>query len=677
MADLSKALEPLISRVRTDVTWKKEHGKTFLEKDVPLDKDRILQHLNNIKAAGVCPIKEGETTTRVGLLDLDSHKGETSWADMELVCGAVCDVLERKGMFPVAFRSSGGHGIHIFCVWEYPQDAYSVRETLREALAELGYTNGTKGVHEKQIEIFPKQDGVPHGGFGNQFILPLTGKSVPLDPIFCYAPDERDEALKIKWKNSHSVLSRERPLKASNVRRNRYDGKLDELHKMLKAVDPDDSYDDWIRVGMAIHQESEGSDEGCDLFDEWSSMGKLYVGSEEIDMKWKSFRSDKARAVTAGFIKNLAEHGGYSESTSDDFEDVSSTPGVPPEPKRERLAIITLEDLGKWPKPKWWIKHIKPQGHNQIYGGTGDGKTFVELDMAFHIALGKDWNGYRTTQGKILYIVAEGSGSFYTRCQALAKHHGFTMQEMKENFRMIADTPNFTTIHDARIIEQKLKKMDFKPQHIVVDTWAQTTAGADENSGKDMGTALSIIGKLCANLGCSYDIIHHSGKDETRGSRGWSGFKGAVDSQLHVYRKDNKRVIWVDKMRDGKDDFGFEFQLRTIDVDYDEEDGKAITSCYVEYMGGKMAKGELPKETKFGRWEELALEAIDALSLTDTTVNIKSVIEECNRHIAHDGTRKDRRGERIERALTSLCAKGHFTFNNKNEIIPTELGNGD
>lgn len=76
MADLSSVLDPIILRVRPDITWrKKRNGKTVCERDVPLTPARIAQHLGDGDPVGVCPIKEGESTTEVAVLDLDSHKG--------------------------------------------------------------------------------------------------------------------------------------------------------------------------------------------------------------------------------------------------------------------------------------------------------------------------------------------------------------------------------------------------------------------------------------------------------------------------------------------------------------------------------------------------------------------------------------------------------------------------
>ena len=173
MDDYIKALEPVISRVRTDKTAVKKSGGVFWTKEALTDENLKL-HLSGVAARGVCPIKEGEDTTQLTLLDLDSHKGETSWNDMAYAALSIIDALETNALYANPWRSSGGNGMHLIILWDEPQDAYSVRKLLNEILKSVGYKNGTKGVAAKQVEIFPKQDSVSIGGSGNQFILPLA-----------------------------------------------------------------------------------------------------------------------------------------------------------------------------------------------------------------------------------------------------------------------------------------------------------------------------------------------------------------------------------------------------------------------------------------------------------------------------------------------------------------------
>lgn len=177
---LAAALAPLTRRVRLDVTAKLREGRMSWT-DEPLTAERLAAHLNGGPARGVCPIKAGESTTCVAVLDFDSHGGETPWPVMSEVVMSVVDALDMAwGMSPILFRSGGGRGVHLYLLWDAPQDAYSVRMLLRDVLASVGLKPGAKGVSHGEVEVFPKQDEVSLTGYGNQFILPLSRASLPL-----------------------------------------------------------------------------------------------------------------------------------------------------------------------------------------------------------------------------------------------------------------------------------------------------------------------------------------------------------------------------------------------------------------------------------------------------------------------------------------------------------------
>ncbi len=68
-----------------------------------------------------------------------------------------------------------------------------------------------------------------------------------------------------------------------------------------------------------------------------------------------------------------------------------------------------------------------------IYGPTNTGKTFLALDLAEHIAAGRDWCGCRVKMAHpVLYLAAEGGVSLENRVAAIC-------QEKPE----LADNRNF------------------------------------------------------------------------------------------------------------------------------------------------------------------------------------------------------------------------------------------
>ena len=178
------ALAPLVARVRTDVTAKlteREGGKKGVSwTRTALDAETLARHCNGGPARGVALIKPGESVTLVACLDFDSHRGEVEWPEMAVRAGRVHDALTLAwGMEPAAFRSTGGRGVHIWLMWDEPQDAYTVRSWLADVLASCGLKAGVGSLRAGEVEVFPKQNDVAVGGYGNQVFLPLAGASEP------------------------------------------------------------------------------------------------------------------------------------------------------------------------------------------------------------------------------------------------------------------------------------------------------------------------------------------------------------------------------------------------------------------------------------------------------------------------------------------------------------------
>ena len=86
--------------------------------------------------------------------------------------------------------------------------------------------------------------------------------------------------------------------------------KISYLRAMIYKIDPDSSYDDWVKVMMIAHRLTEGSDEGLSLVDDWSSQGSLYKGIKEVSYKWNSFDNYSGTPLTEGTLcKMLADRG--------------------------------------------------------------------------------------------------------------------------------------------------------------------------------------------------------------------------------------------------------------------------------------------------------------------------------------------------------------------------------
>ncbi|WP_310644933.1 phage/plasmid primase, P4 family [Burkholderia cenocepacia] len=345
---LVAALAPIVSRVVTSHCWVKRDGSpSHIRK--PLTAERLAHHVNGGPAYGAAQIAPGESTTRVACLDLDSHKGETSWYDMQAAALRVMAALETRGMRPIPFRSSGGAGLHIYMLWNEPQDAYSVRCLLRDALAACELRDGVKGVAAGQVEIFPKQNSVPSDGFGNMFVLPLAGKSVPLDS-FELDDMPKEHAADMDWPVSADVplVAREEIVMpgAADV-----PVELETLKSALDMIpnagDDELDYEEWRNVVFAIHHAARGDDAGLALAHEFSARSGKYNPRFLDERVWphigKTSTNERA-PITGRTVLHLARAHGWQEPMEDDFEVAARVEAVAVGAPRAAEPVVEARD---------------------------------------------------------------------------------------------------------------------------------------------------------------------------------------------------------------------------------------------------------------------------------------------------------------------------------------------
>jgi hypothetical protein len=157
-----------------------------------------------------------------------------------------------------------------------------------------------------------------------------------------------------------------------------------------------------------------------------------------------------------------------------------------------------------------------------------------------------------------------------------------------------------------------------------VDTFAQVTPGANENAGEDMGMALRNARVIRDATGAMVILVHHSGKDASRGARGWSGIKGAADVEFETMRVEgtDTRLLRVSKQKGGLDNLEWGFTLETVMLGEDS-DGDPITSLVVVPSEVPKPVAEDKGKSRYGKWENAVL---DALSIWASCLRVLMVV---------------------------------------------------
>jgi hypothetical protein len=454
---LAAALGPIFSRVVTSHCWVKQDGK-FSHTRRPLTDAKLSHHVNGGPAYGAAQIAPGASVTLIAALDFDSHKGETSWPDMQ--AAALKIMAEARDLRPIPFRSSGGKGLHLYFIWDEPQDAYSVRRALAALLKRCGFKNGVTGVSRGEIEIFPKQNAVPGDGFGNMFVLPLSGASVPLD-AFELDDMPKGYAAEMDWPVSSPVpvVEREAPVAPS------VDSVSVELLVLKSALDAilntgDDEldYQEWRNVIFGLHHATKGSDEGLALAHEFSARSSKYDPAFLDDRVWPHVRGHydgEMGAITGRTILHLARSRyGWQESVEDDF-DVIVAESVAPLPRFRRDShggiLAILENLVAA------LSDASMCGHHIRFDafraeimladeGTADWRSFTDADYT-RLQIRFEQQGFKKLSKEMMrdavWLVADDH-CFDSAIEWLStlKHDGAPRVEMfLHTYMGVADTP--------------------------------------------------------------------------------------------------------------------------------------------------------------------------------------------------------------------------------------------
>jgi hypothetical protein len=440
---------------------------------------------------------------------------------------------------------------------------------------------------------------------------------------------------------------------------------VERMQELLGALDPDMGRDEWIRVGMALHHECEGDDTGFELWDDWSAGGATYPGTEGLRTQWESFTrregSGRPPITMASVIKMVKEAGSESPTrpteaaSADELSRVAAETAQSDAPYEGRFPVISAGELSRRKPTDWLIKGVLPRADLVVlYGASGSGKSFVGIDLMAAIARGVPWRERRVKKARAIIIAAEGGGGMGKRIEAYCQHHNVNADDL--DIGVITAPPNFMEKGDITDLVRAITAAG-GADVIMVDTFAQVTPGANENAAEDMGLALANARALRDATGAVVVLVHHAGKDTSKGSRGWSGIKAAADAEIEVIRHEDSpvREIRISKMKDGDDGLRWAFRLDVLEVGIDS-DGDAITSCVAVEAEMPPPQVKATGGRKFGRVEshvmEMISEHIDPLA---PDADMDEVIRFCVDGMPkpEPGTRDVRR-QHVQRALHSL-----------------------
>lgn len=218
------------------------------------------------------------------VLDVDSRSGglesiETLQADLGIDLFAVCSAIVK----------TGGNGLHFYFK--------------KDASQNLGWKMPAKyrGIDIKQ-----------GGGF---VVIAGSLHKSGVDYEWYSAKKSDLEGLELVPEGLAALLTRtysdhRQEMKSSGL------GDIDEMQDMLSYINPDAPYETWVKIGMAIHQATDGG--ALELWESWSRGGSKYKDGE-CERKWHSFGKYGAANVGTGTLVTIAREAGWEPNNDTNF----------------------------------------------------------------------------------------------------------------------------------------------------------------------------------------------------------------------------------------------------------------------------------------------------------------------------------------------------------------------
>ncbi len=188
-----------------------------------------------------------------------------------------------------------------------------------------------------------------------------------------------------------------------------------------------------------------------------------------------------------------------------------------------------------------------------------------------------------------MYLAAEGGIGFVNRVAAILKHY----KSEGKNVPLVV-LPRPINLLDPKadrdvvitMVDDAAKEFAQPVVWIIVDTLSRVMAGGNRNGPEAMTGVVGVCDYIRHNCADRphLSLIHHTGKNASRGARGHNSLLGALDTEIETARTaegaDKAFSATVTNQRDMSSGDVFQCTLETVTFGHDE-DGDPVTSAVV------------------------------------------------------------------------------------------------
>ncbi len=345
------------------------------------------------------------------------------------------------------------------------------------------------------------------------------------------------------------------------------------------------------------------------------------------------------------------------------------------EANKDRFTEVNaLYDLP--PSENWLIKRYLPADSLTVmFGSPGCGKSFLAIDLACHVATGRDWRGQPVKAGRVVYIAGEGKNGLAKRFRAWFDHHG----EQPRNISLLLTPIALTDPAAVASLVADMRALPEPPALVVIDTLNRNFGPGDENATSDMTRAVAGLDAIRTATGAAILGVHHSGHAEKGRGRGSSVLFGAVDAEYATEMNGNTVQVRATKMKDADIPPPIAWTLEKQLLPWCDDEGEPMDSA-------TLVPADVPPCTaspgRLSAGQRIAINALrSALVAHGTEDNgVVSVAEDEWRQAAYDAgiapsdTTQQAKRKAFLRARLDLVSSGKVSTNDGRYWIPAPSG---
>lgn len=271
--------------------------------------------------------------------------------------------------------------------------------------------------------------------------------------------------------------------------------------------------------------------------------------------------------------------------------------------------------------PDWLIEDLFARRQvGAIFGEPYAGKSTLAFAITMALAGGADVLGdLEQWEGDVGAVYFALEGNLRTRTEPFFRE-GLVSSLPRIRFERaleldVADQEGFKKITS---LVKRAKELDPRTALVVIDTLARAS-GVDENTA-DMGKVAEFLRQIAEDNDVCIIVVHHSGKDQSKGLRGHSSFFAALDFAIEVNvekdqdNKPHRRTFTVTKQREGEGNMTREFEIRGVELGrHPKRMDKRVSGPLAVVKGGEAKKAKVRTDMPTSKNQKSVLLALRTL----------------------------------------------------------------